>query len=91
MRLENDRYSEMNNSVRCPCCGYKTLRSRGHYEICEVCFWEDDGQDDINADDVLGGPNGDLSLTQGRKNYQEFGAFRRQDLPYVRKPRLDEM
>ncbi|WP_429002980.1 CPCC family cysteine-rich protein [Xanthomonas sacchari] len=32
-------------------------------EICAVCFWEEeDGQDD-DADDVLGGSNGNLSLT----------------------------
>ena len=28
----------------CPCCGYKTFAEQpnGHYDICEVCFWEDD-------------------------------------------------
>jgi len=28
----------------CPCCGYRTLISPppGTYDICEVCFWEDD-------------------------------------------------
>ena len=77
--------------LRCPCCGFKTLSERGDYEICAVCFWEDDGQDDDDADDVLGGPNGSLSLTVGRANYQEFGASRRQDLPHVRPPLPEEM
>lgn len=27
---------------QCPCCGYKTLDSRGEYDICSVCFWEDE-------------------------------------------------
>ena len=29
----------------CPCCGYKTLPEEppGTYNICELCFWEDDG------------------------------------------------
>jgi cysteine-rich CPCC protein len=27
---------------RCPCCGYLTLPARGEYDICPVCFWEDD-------------------------------------------------
>jgi methylenetetrahydrofolate reductase (NADPH) len=77
--------------MRCPCCGYKTLSVRGGFQICEVCFWEDDGQDDDDADDVRGGPNGDLSLTLGRANYLEFGASRLQDLRHVRLPRPDEI
>lgn len=76
--------------LRCPCCGYKTLGERGVYEICAVCFWEDDGQDDEDADEVLGGPNGSISLTQGRANFHEFGASQRKDLPHVRKPRHNE-
>jgi hypothetical protein len=77
--------------LRCPCCGFKTLSARGGYEICAVCFWEDDGQDDDDADEVLGGPNGDLSLTKGRANYRAFGASRKQDLPHVRAPLPEEV
>ncbi|MBU9132917.1 hypothetical protein KTD17_07875 [Burkholderia multivorans] len=77
--------------LRCPCCRSKTLRERGGFEICSVCFWQDDGQDDEDADKVLGGPNGDLSLTAGRANYRSFGASRTQDLPHVRPPLPDEM
>jgi hypothetical protein len=51
---------------RCPCCGYRTLSERGGYEICSVCFWEDDGQDDHDAEEVRGGPNGRLSLAVAR-------------------------
>ncbi|WP_171099328.1 CPCC family cysteine-rich protein [Ruegeria sp. HKCCD7255] len=29
----------------CPCCRLPTLRERGNYEICMVCWWEDNGQD----------------------------------------------
>ncbi|MGL4596824.1 MAG: CPCC family cysteine-rich protein, partial [Bacteroidia bacterium] len=29
----------------CPSCGFPTLTGRGHYEICTICDWEDDGQD----------------------------------------------
>ena len=42
----------------CPCCGYPTLQERGAYEICFLCTWEDDGQDDPQADEVSGGQNG---------------------------------
>ncbi len=60
--------------IRCPCCRYHTLEERGGYEVCPVCYWEDDGQDDPDADEVWGGPNADLSLTQARVNFEEFGA-----------------
>lgn len=56
------------NIFTCPGCGYPTLGERGGYEICEVCHWEDDNQDDKEADEVWGGPNGDLSLTENRIN-----------------------
>ncbi|MFG1697365.1 CPCC family cysteine-rich protein [Nonomuraea sp. NPDC049309] len=74
----------------CPCCGFLTLHERGGYEICPVCFWEDDGQDDDDADEVYGGPNSDLSLTQARRNFAEFGAYRRQVLVHVRPPLPEE-
>lgn len=77
--------------LRCPCCGCKTLGERGDYEICAVCFWEDDGQDDDDADEVFGGSNGNLSLTVGRANYRAFGASCRQDLQHVRPPLPKEM
>lgn len=57
----------------CPCCGLCTLSGRGDYEICRVCWWEDDGQDNERADTVMGGPNYHLSLTQGRVNYLREG------------------
>jgi hypothetical protein len=54
----------------CPCCGYPTLHERGGYEICSLCDWEDDGQDDPCADEVWGGPNGEYSLTVARENFR---------------------
>jgi hypothetical protein len=50
----------------CPSCGYPTLGERGGYEICLICDWEDDDQDDDTADEVWGGPNSSLSLTESR-------------------------
>ncbi len=68
----------------CPCCGYKTLHERNGFEICPVCFWEDDGQDDHDADEVHGGPNGSLSLAEARKNFASGGACEEAMLPNVR-------
>jgi hypothetical protein len=56
---------------KCPCCGFPTLEERGIFDICILCNWEDDGQDDPYADEVWGGPNGDYSLTEARKNFKE--------------------
>ena len=27
---------------RCLCCGYRTIGKRGDFEICPICFWEDE-------------------------------------------------
>lgn len=75
----------------CPCCGYKTLPERGGYEICNVCFWEDDGQDDEDADVIRGGPNGALNLTEARRNFVEFGVCEKRHIRDVRNPRPEEM
>ncbi len=56
----------------CPCCGYSTLPERGGYDICCLCNWEDDGQDDPRADEVWGGPNGRYSLTEARQNFKRY-------------------
>ena len=65
--------------VICPCCRYPTLHERGGDEICCLCNWEDDGQDDADADDVRGGPNGSYSLTAARLNFKAFLVMYRRD------------
>ena len=67
----------------CPCCGHRTLPSRGEYDICPVCFWEDDP--DCRTPDEPNDCNG-ISLTEARRNYREFGACQKAMLPHVRKP-----
>jgi hypothetical protein len=76
--------------LRCPCCFCRTLGERGGFEICPVCFWEDDGQDEHDADVVRGGPNGGLSLTQACANYRQLGACDARYLAGVRAPRPEE-
>ena len=56
----------------CPSCGYLTLGSRWSWEICTICFWEDDGQDDAEAEEVRGGPNGIDSLVRYRMQTANF-------------------
>jgi len=74
----------------CPCCRCITLSGPESYDICPVCFWEDDGQGDSDADEVRGGPNESLSLTHARQNYASFGACDRTKLEFVRPPRPQE-
>jgi len=75
---------------RCPCCKFLTITRRGDYDVCPVCFWEDDGQDDNNAGEVWGGPNYELSLTQARANYREYGCCGPRWTDKVRPPTKDE-
>jgi hypothetical protein len=78
-------------SFRCPCCKFVTLYGRGQDEICEVCFWHDDGQDKADADIVLGGPNRNLSLWQAQNNFRQIGAVEERFLKNVRKPLPSEI
>jgi len=71
---------------RCLCCGCKTLRAPAALQLCPVCWWEDDGQDDSDASEVRLTVNGQLSLDEARSYYVQFGAAHPRFLPYVRKP-----
>lgn len=78
------------NKYKCPCCGYYTFdyEPDNHFDICEVCFWEDDGLQ-MDDPDMTGGANV-VSLNQARINFKEFGACEKRVLEYVRPPRDDE-
>jgi hypothetical protein len=78
-------------TYHCPCCGYRTLPKRGGYDICPICFWEDDGQDEQDADVVRGGPNGNASLTAARENFRAFGASLERRVKHVRPPLPEEL
>lgn len=57
----------------CQCCGYKTLTegTRDSYEICKVCFWEDDFVQNEDPDFEVGANN--VSLRQAQRNFILFG------------------
>jgi hypothetical protein len=77
----------MKKKFQCPCCGYYTLDENppGTYQICPVCFWEDDQIDFYNDIDLNGGAN-KVSLREARNNYTLFGATEQRFLINVRKP-----
>ena len=76
---------------RCPCCGFYTFDyiPDGSYDICKVCFWEDDPFQ-LQNPAYEGGAN-KVSLIQARKNFLEYGACDVKMLPYVRKPLPEEL
>lgn len=65
----------------CPCCGFLTLREHGAYEICPVCFWEDNGSNDPTK---YSHPNR-KTLGEARENFKRFGAEDERSLPFVDK------
>ena len=76
---------------KCPCCGYYTIGEKppGTYEICPVCFWEDDHVQ-FNDPNYSGGAN-ELSLNASRKNFKQFGASEKRFISNVRPPEEDEL
>ena len=78
-------------TYRCPCCGFKTLKGRGQFEVCPVCFWEDDGQDESESSEVRGGPNGALSLRQAQLNFFQYGVVDERFKERVRGPEPEEL
>ena len=70
----------------CSCCRFLTLHERGGFDICKVCFWEDDHDASI----VRGGPNGGLSLERARRNFAAYGACDERFKTKVRAPLPEE-
>lgn len=71
----------------CPCCGYRTLPERGAYDLCPVCWWEDDAAE-TDAESLIG-PNG-TTLAEGQRLYQRYGASVLHGVHQVRPPAPNE-
>lgn len=80
----------MNKLYTCPCCGYKTLEEEppGSYEICPICYWEDDNVQFENPH-YEGGAN-ETSLYQAQRNFLAYGASNSNYIESVRKPTLSD-
>ena len=74
----------------CPCCGFKTLDEEPPYtyDICEICFWEDDGFQYKYPDET--GANS-VSFREAQQNFIEFGAKSKRCLKFVRPPNQFDM
>jgi hypothetical protein len=75
----------------CPCCKNLTLSEPppGTFEVCPVCYWEDDAVQ-FKDPTYAGGANR-MSLEIARSNYQECGVVDKEFLAHVRKPLRDEV
>lgn len=71
--------------ITCPCCDYKALSTKGEYDICPVCFWEDDGNTDPKS---FSSPN-HMTLAQARENFTKFGAVNESSLQFLEADRLE--
>lgn len=69
----------------CPCCGYRTLPGRGDYDLCPVCWWEDEGVEPWE----FSGPNGQ-TLAHAQHEYLSDERPYRQREGKVRAPRKKE-
>lgn len=78
-RLGRAVTGEVEPRLACPCCRYLTLEERGGYDICPVCFWEDDGVDEL---DGYSGPN-HMTLAQGRQAFARLGAVSARERAFV--------
>ncbi len=73
-------------TTSCPVCGFLTLRG-GPFDVCRVCFWEDDGVRDPGAASTANR----LTLAQARANFAAFGACDRRLAHLVRPPLPEEL
>ncbi len=81
-----------NQRFPCKCCGYLTISEYGLYDICPVCFWEDDSaESDSENEDFISQANNDMTLIEAKNNFRKFGACSEKFVKLVRKPTEDEI
>ncbi|HTL83354.1 MAG TPA: CPCC family cysteine-rich protein [Bacteroidia bacterium] len=75
-----------NGKFKCDCCGYFTLPSNevGYYQMCPVCYWEDDAAQ-ANDPELKRGKN-EISLNEARQNFKTMWAMDMRSTEYARDP-----
>jgi hypothetical protein len=82
-------FAEMAAEYPCPCCGHVIfLEPPGSYDICEICFWEDDIV--MLRWPTTGGGANHVALVEAQSNYADFGASERAHAVHVRPATDDE-
>lgn len=71
--------------LRCHCCDYMCLRARGDYEVCPVCFWEDDGSELHDGHSAANR----MSLREARRRFRILGCVDERHLSHLRPGRME--
>lgn len=81
--MPNEEYTM---KYKCPCCGYLTFDEapNGTFDICPVCFWEDDLYQKNNPESTIGANK--VSLQEAKNNFLKYGAMEKRFIAHVRKP-----
>lgn len=76
---------------QCPCCAYYTFREKptGEYNICTVCYWEDDPFQ--LADPTYESGANSVSLHQAQQYFRDLGTSDPDYISVVRKPNREEL
>ncbi len=75
---------------KCPCCNHFTFEKKERaYDICPVCFWEDDPFQYENP--MMENGANHVSLAAARVNYKHYSACDPEMRKYVRGPKKDEL
>jgi hypothetical protein len=72
----------------CPCCGHLVFAEPpGSYDICPICFWEDDPVQ-LKFPSIWGANK--QSLIEAQRNFVVLGAVEQRLIQFVRPPSGDE-
>lgn len=73
----------------CPCCGHLVFdHEPGFHQVCPICGWEDNLVQ--LRFPLMPGSCNTVSLEQGQRNYQAYGAAERRNVGSTRRPFEDE-
>lgn len=74
--------------LSCPCCGHRVLDSRACYDLCPICYWEDDPVQ--IADPWFEGGANVPCLEEAQRNFTACSAMEQRFVEFVRPPDGDE-
>ncbi|MBI5724978.1 MAG: hypothetical protein HZA50_13540 [Planctomycetes bacterium] len=75
----------MADKYPCPCCGFLVFdESPGSFDICPICFWEDDIVQ-LAFPHLQGGAN-KQSLYESQQSFLRIGAVEPRLVEHIRKP-----